>query len=1199
MPSKMRLTSRILEGIGYILSQTKSIDLMFLKQLKLAGFKSFVEPTTVPFPGSLVAVVGPNGCGKSNIIDAVKWVLGESSAKNLRGESMADVIFNGSSQRKALGQASVELIFDNRIRRLSGAFSNFDEISVRRVVQRDGESQYFLNGSRCRKKDITDIFLGTGAGARGYSIIGQGTIARLIEARPEELRLYLEEAAGISKYKEKRKETLQRLERTKDNLQRLHDIRIELESQTERLAAQSESALRYQSLSAEEKAFKQRIAYRKWSDAKREYDSLETERGSIEQARQDIERIAEEQRDMLQNLRQDWHMAQDETHRVTAAFYEAQTSLSRVNALVEQAELHQARQQAEFSELQNRYAKAVEEAQILDADCQAGQERLQQQRIMLEEQYAELEAFRNHRDTRFVCFEETKAALQREQQTLSQLEQQQAIAELKLGHAKTRIESEQKQLERIHGELNTFAEPGNLAEDETLRLQELQTLLDTQQQIFDAVKTEEQALQVQIKSLKQAVKEEERLGYQLSVDLAKRQAELTARLQKDALKHATHDLDLPYLAEMLQVPEAWQKVVEAWLGDVMQSRLLGKPEHSNAVQELVFAQEAASPYFLETYKAAPVPTGFAQASVLSLAQCLSAPLPNDVIQWERVFLVEDIPQAQALLQEHGAACVCLLPDGRVQSFAAFRKYHQAAGAEQSVFALQTETTRLEQALALAQDRLAVCQNTLSETERVRQHREEASHEARHALEAVHRQYVELRSKQQALQTMQEQAQKRHEQLTQEAENIANGILQMQQDVQELAQSLQTIQARLVEQVQIRDALQERCILMQEEYETARASFEDSQHRYETIKRESEQYEEAQKRSETAKARLQGEMDGLAQRMHSLQAQNTDPDSDIALLQQQAHSLAELLAQKQDDICESKAKAAELQSRIEACEAAREESAAEQKRFEERILDIKLKQQALWVKRENFETELTGLEVDMHVIAEQDDASQSTKQLEARVLWLVREIQALGPINLTAIEEYQTQSARLAELAAQCHDLENAIASLMDAIASIDKETITRFQASFNEINERFQSLFPKLFGGGRAALIRSEGDALDAGVVVMAQPPGKRNSTIHLLSGGEKAMTAVALVMAIFQCNPSPFCMLDEVDAPLDDANVKRFCQVIAEMSDVVQFLFITHNKVTMELAEHLIGVTMREAGVSRIVAVDVEQALTMRETSE
>lgn len=1175
---------------------------MFLKQLKLAGFKSFVEPTVVPFPGSLVAVVGPNGCGKSNIIDAVKWVLGESSAKNLRGESMADVIFNGSTQRKALGQASVELVFDNRIRRLSGAFANFDEISVRRVVHRDGESQYFLNGSRCRKKDITDIFLGTGAGARGYSIIGQGTIARLIEARPEELRLYLEEAAGISKYKEKRKETLQRLERTKENLQRLHDIRMELQSQTERLAAQSESALRYQSLSAEEKALKKRIAYRKWSDAKREYDVLEAERDTLGLSYQEIEHRIEEEREQIQHLRQAWHTAQEEAHLVTAAFYEAQTSLSRVNALIEQTELHLARQHAEYTELQTRFAQALQESENLGLECAVATERLQQKHAMLEEQSAVLEAFRNQRDDCFARFEETKLALQDKQQSISQVEQQLAIAELKLGYSKTRIESEHKQQERILAELDTLAGAGTqngLDAEESQKLAKMQMLLETRQRVFDEVKAEEQAAQLRLQTARQALKDEERLGYQVSVNLAKRKAELALRLQKDALQNTTQTVDLPCLAEALRVPEAWQKAVEAWLGDVMQARLLEQPEERDTLQAAVFALDAPSPYFIETYKSTPLDSTASPAKTISLLQCLKCSLPNDLVHWERVFLVEDVASAEALMQEQSVPCVCLMPDGSSLGFASFRKYHLSNVAEDSIFAVQSDVASLEQASAEASLRLAVCQNSLSEAEAALQRVEAMRYDAKHALEEVHRHYVELRSKQETLQAMQEQAQKRRQQLQAESQALTATIAQLVHDAEDFAHTLNVLQTEHSEQCQIRDALRDSHAMLQAEYDAVRACFEDAEHHFETSKRESEQFNETLKLGQTAKARLQGEIDSLTQRMQSLQTPSPHPDSDIAMLQQQQQSLMDLLAQKQEEIAISKAKVADVQSQIEMAEAQREDSAARQKQLEEQILNIKLKQQALWVKRENFEAELSALEVDMNTIEKQDDAAQSTKQLEAQVLWLVREIQALGPINLTAIAEYQAQSARLAELGSQCHDLESAVASLMDAIASIDKETISRFQESFDEINGRFQTLFPKLFGGGRAALMRSEGDVLDAGVVVMAQPPGKRNSTIHLLSGGEKAMTAVALVMAIFQCNPSPFCMLDEVDAPLDDANVKRFCRVIADMSDVVQFLFITHNKVTMELAQHLIGVTMREAGVSRIVAVDVEQALTMRETSE
>ncbi|HDS1779641.1 TPA: chromosome segregation protein SMC [Pseudomonas putida] len=1159
---------------------------MRLKCIRLAGFKSFVDPTTVNFPSNMAAVVGPNGCGKSNIIDAVRWVMGESSAKNLRGESMTDVIFNGSSGRKPVSQASIELVFDNSETTLVGEYAAYAEISIRRKVTRDGQNSYYLNGTKCRRRDITDIFLGTGLGPRSYSIIEQGMISKLIEAKPEELRNFIEEAAGISKYKERRRETENRIRRTQENLARLTDLREELERQLERLHRQAQAAEKYREYKAQERQMKARLSALRWRDLDeqvRQRESVIGDQGVSHEA------LVAEQRNAdasIERLRDGHHELSERFNQVQGRFYSVAGDIARVEQSIQHGQQRLRQLQDDFKEAERTrleteshlghdrtlLATLGEELAMLEPEQEMTLAAAEEAAAALEEAELGMHGWQEQWDSFNSRSAEPRRQAEVQQARLQQLEtslERQAERQRKLVEEREQLGSDPQDAAMLE-----LAE--QLASSEML-LEELQL---SEEQVIERLESAREQLQQATQAQQQAQGDLQRLGGRLASLEALQQAALEPGAGAAQWLHGQGLEQQPRLAEGLRVEPGWELAVETVLGADLQAVLV------DDFNDLDFA-------------------GLEQGELrLLLAVGAEATLPGSLLEkvegridlapWlGQVRPVEDLAQA---LEQRGAL-------GEGQSLVSrdgywvgrhFLRVRRGGEAEGGVLARGQEIERLGQ--------------------------EQLEQEA--ALEQLDQQLQALREQQLDLEEQREQLRRR----TQD-ENRLHG---------ELKASLSASRAR-AEQVELRrrrlqeelSELEEQRALEHEQLGEARLLLQEA---LELMAQDTEQREQLMARRDTLRESLdrvrqearqhKDHAHQLAVRLGSLRAQHDSTRQALERLEQQAARLTERQEQLSLNLEEGEAPQEELRLKLEELlerrmsvdeemrlarlhmdEADRELRDAEKRRTQAeqqaqllrgQLEQLRLECQGLDVRRKTLQEQLLADGYDLQGVLATLEAEASEQGTEQELEQLEARIQRLGAINLAAIEEYEQQSERKRYLDAQDADLVEALETLENVIRKIDKETRNRFKDTFDQINAGLQALFPKVFGGGSAYLELTGEDLLDTGVTIMARPPGKKNSTIHLLSGGEKALTALALVFAIFKLNPAPFCMLDEVDAPLDDANVGRYARLVKEMSESVQFIYITHNKIAMEMADQLMGVTMHEPGCSRLVAVDVEAAMAM-----
>jgi len=1164
---------------------------MRLKSIKLAGFKSFVDPTTVPFPSNMCAIVGPNGCGKSNIIDAVRWVMGESSAKNLRGESMTDVIFNGSTARKPVGQASIELNFDNSDGTLGGEYASFAEISIKRKVTRDGQSEYFLNGARCRRKDITDIFLGTGLGPRSYSIIEQGMVSKLIESKPEELRVYLEEAAGISKYKERRKETEQRMKRTLENLERLTDLREELERQLQHLHRQAQAAERYTELKAEERLKRAQLGALRWRDLDRQ---LQQHRQRIMELEIELEKnlhlrtAAESQ---LEQLRLSREEVSDQFNRAQARFYETGAAIARTEQSLENLRDRERRTADELAETREQLAEAQRE----QAQDRLRLEELTEELLQLEpEQELAQSAMEEFAEKLAVAEEE----MQNWQQEWDQFNQISADASQRAEVEQSRIRHAEQSLQRLNQTIQRMQEEEALlqAQRNDDELEELELKLEElDEQLLGA--EEEQA------NLRESLAEERAAYERLQKDLAEKekqlQKDLGRRASLEALQHAALEKESPEtrhwlkqwgldlkqrLGAGLRVESGWEQAVEAVLG-----------EHLQAIQVDSLAELPGSAFgntegvaveFVE--KGASTTPGNGRTTLADLVQ--GGQVPLSLLQ--SVYVVEDLASALAertQLRAHesfvtrggdwvGAHFIRI---GRLsQDGGVIERQSELASLNEQIQQLQQEIDRQRQALSELLQRI---RDTEQRLEDIRRYHTQLGNER-----------TDLKSRLSARKARLEQLQVRLGRLAQDIQEQKQHREQEEEQLKEARSRWQAAMSEMDSNADRREALlgqRDQLRLQLEEYRQQAHHSRDQAHqlqlRVQTLKSQLQSVQTALERSQIQYERLQERLRTLEE----LQETSREP---VEELRMQLEELLDRRLEEEQRLAEAREAVEEIdrQMRLEDQQRMQADKAVQEENL--RLQEQRMALQAAEIRRNTLDEQV---QQDNFVLAEvlrllPEDASE--KLWEEELARIAQRIQRLGAINLAAIEEYKAQSERKTYLDAQHEDLMEALQTLEDAIRKIDRETKARFKETFDKVNESLQELFPKVFGGGTAYLELTGEDLLDTGVAIMARPPGKKNSTIHLLSGGEKALTAIALIFSIFRLNPAPFCMLDEVDAPLDDANVGRYANMVKEMSSQVQFIYISHNKIAMEKADHLMGVTMHEPGVSRLVSVDVEEAAAM-----
>jgi chromosome segregation protein len=1164
---------------------------MRLTRIKLAGFKSFVDPTSIHFPSNLTGIIGPNGCGKSNIIDAVRWVMGEISATRLRGDSMADVIFNGSSARKPVGTASIELVFDNSDCAIGGQYANYAEVSLKRVVARDGTSVYLINGARCRRKDITALFLGTGLGSRSYAIIEQGMISRLIEAKPEDLRAFIEEAAGISKYKERRRETENRMAHTRENLERLNDLREEVEKQIRHLQRQAAVARRFQVLKDEERKLAAELLALRMRD-------LEAEAANREQATRDRE----------------------------LGMQAALADLRAVEASIEKARSHQSEQSDRLNEVQASYYQLGADATRLEQSIQHARELRQRQRTDLEQTEVGSTdlAAQLQRDEAQV--EELLSALRslepdhlaaRERETASAHEQQGVEAAMQLWQAhweehgrecgaaeqsaqveRARIEEIENRFGHLRTRLDSVRSERGVLEKSEVAVQ-LELLSDRELIARKAGETSRQELERALQDLQAARTQETDLNTQLDEARARCQAAQGQLVSLEALQQAAlgqaqgrvvewlaaHSFaGRPRLAQQIRVQKGWERAVETVLGGYLEAVCV---DGLDAVTAVLDELDAGQVSFMVGQNGER-----GQLQPQSLLTKVEGPGALDALLGQ-VYAVDNLAAALVRRAWLRAGESIITRDGvwiGQQWLRVSRDRDTRAGVierEHDMRALRTEVSQAEQAV---RDLEGTLTNTRARAAGLETQRD--------ALQAdVNRRHAEHSGLSAQLDASRERASEtasRVEVLVEE-----NAILDGQVQVAE--QDLQSARTRLEQAVATMRVLEGQRPALEAERERLRAELSAARARSETDRSRARDVEVQLESRRAAQSATLAALERMRTQLAQLEARRLELESQIqgaaAPLADMERSLEQALSAKASVEKELR----EARESLEAAEAAwrglDEQRAGCETRVDEMrsaMEQARLSAQETRVRRESFAEQFAATRFDLQTVLGglMPDATIATWELS--LTETTERIARLGSVNLAAIDEFKEQSERKEYLDRQFADLTEALTTLESAIRRIDKETRQRFQDTFDRINAGLKEKFPRLFGGGHAYLEMTGEDVLNAGVAVMARPPGKRNSTIHLLSGGEKALTAVALVFSIFDLNPAPFCLLDEVDAPLDDHNVGRFCEIVRDMSQRVQFLFITHNKATMELASQLIGVTMSEPGVSRLVAVDVDEAMRM-----
>jgi chromosome segregation protein len=1167
---------------------------MRLKSIKLAGFKSFVDPTKIHFPGNLCAVVGPNGCGKSNIIDAVRWVMGESSAKNLRAENATDVIFSGSTSRQPVGQATIELVFDNHDHTLAGEFSSYNEVSIRRKVTREGQSTYFLNGLKCRRRDVTDLFLGTGLGPRSYSIIEQGTISRLIESRPEELRVYIEEAAGISRYKERRRDTSNRISRSRENLARLQDIREELGRQLETLKQQASAAEQYTQLKQNERQHKSQLATLQWRELREKLLDQRIGMGRIEdqiilQRSEQNTRLAQ-----IDVQKSDLALLNESFTQQQGEFYSLGADIARLEQTIEHHHHQQQRWQADSSEAQQQLSR-IDEAYAVDGKelnhLNQQQDQLSSDTELASEMLLEAEA----------GLQEKEEHRQHWQLLWQQKSERQADLKRIIDVAKTGLQHQQQQAAQAQQDRQaSVTELGALSLPNNEQINLLDEQLNNQQQLQQLLTEQLLTLEKKLQTLRQQEREQQEqldgqvqelgilAGQLASLHLLLTEAEQGAPL----LPPGWHVEASQKLVDSMQVDSGWEAatehVLQDWLGGYLLAQL--PDQHVNQLSDvlgltlLVPHIHGQSTGVTNTY-----PT---------LLDKVDAPIGLEGLL-AQVYVANDWHEGKKLLASLPIYGSVVLPDGLWLGHGWVRTPPRE-GSATGVLGRKHQVQVLEaQQKALR----GLQQNTQKKLTQARDG----------ALEA-----------EQGLGQMRQTWQLGQNQYQQQQQALA--LLQLQ-NKQSLVQQ-QGLQCRIEEQSQRLKHLDEEMALLQEGMSEQELVLESAQLNMPELEAEKETIE-----TQLAQARL--EFSQKQQQVIQLQAR---VDSVLALITSLGRSMERLHEQR----VQWSDKQAEIRSRGGHLQQAEDTSAQSLAAQLENLLTLRVDVEAVMEQRRHVinQTEQLIRQLDQQHLKQEHDIRQTDTLLQDQRL-VERELEVnadhikqammeqnvlveklaeilpgattqlqlghlleqcqsrikrLGAINLVAIEEYKVQQERKTFLDQQYEELIEALDSLEQAIYKIDKETRARFKKTFDTVNESLNALFPKVFGGGRASLELTGEDMLAAGVTIMAQPPGKRNSSIHLLSGGEKALTAIALVFSIFQLNPSPFCMLDEVDAPLDDVNVERYARLVKEMSDQVQFIYISHNKIAMEMATQLLGVTMQEAGVSRVVTVDVSQAINMTE---
>ncbi len=1176
---------------------------MKLEKIKLSGFKSFVDQTVIPISGNLTAIVGPNGCGKSNIIDAVRWVMGESSAKHLRGGSMADVIFNGSSGRKPVSTASVELVFNNSEGKLGGEYSQYDTIAIKRQVSRDGTSVFMLNGSRCRRKDITDIFLGTGLGSRSYAIIEQGTISRMVEAKPEDLRIHIEEAAGVSKYKERRSETETRMKHTRENLERLDDLRDEVEKQIKHLQKQAEKAEKYTELKKQERQFRLELLAMRWNTYHQTAKQLDEK---LQAVAHEHNRLFVELRDIDNNIeakRAEHKTQQQQTNSSQGDYYQIVAEVSGLEQTIKHSELSREQTAVEINRLREQAAESLKE---LEADVQQLEEIKQ---ALVEAEEALIVAEERQED---VLHDQQEVQQQKNswqeqweayRTTSSSYKEQSEVQRVKTVQLENQNRQLQIRLDKLHGERSE------------LSANDLQSEIDALDAGIEAIEMQREDLQNNLESLHQQIREQRQQVKQYHDELHTRRSEMQSvkgkitsleLLQQHAMgkdnKHLGEWLESVNLtenrrlAEFLDVQSGWDTAVETVLGSYLEAICIESadqviPGLQRLTDESLTLVETKSVGATSVADSARWATEVAPTNLLDKVKA-----PWDLSNLlAGVYCADDAETARTLSVQLKAHESVITPDGTWFG-SGWIKIIRAKDSKTGVLQREKELRLLKQRqedlhseIEAFEDQLESAETGLKDAEVQRESIQQQDNNLGAELSVKSAEFS-------AHSARLEHQQRRLEQVCNDIEEISRETAENAETMAESQLLLEQAEQVMTEQEQKKQSLEALNQDLQSQQQRADQSANEARQQVFSIKSQIESLRSSEiltgKQLERLQLQHQQSLERIADLEKSLHQTLTPMDQEKKQLEQMFIDKEQLEARLKQQ--------RQLQEDLEAeITQLSEQHIKTQRALEkqkEALDTIRFELQESKVRQQTVNEQLNEIDADVETVLQSLPEQAEEHSWKKTVDDLLAQIERLGTINLTAIEEFKAQSERMDFLNEQHADLIEALQTLDQAISQIDKESRLRFKETFDKINSGLQEKFPKLFGGGHAYLELTEQDELEAGVNIIARPPGKKNSSIHLLSGGEKALTAVALVFSIFELNPAPFCLLDEVDAPLDDANVGRFSKMVEEMSASVQFLYISHNKVTMEIAKQLAGVTMKEPGVSRMVAVDIEEAVSLAE---
>ncbi|MGZ4970699.1 MAG: chromosome segregation protein SMC [Methylobacter sp.] len=1177
---------------------------MKLEKIKLSGFKSFVDQTTIPISGNLTAIVGPNGCGKSNIIDAVRWVMGESSAKHLRGGSMADVIFNGSSGRKPVSTASVELVFNNTDSKLGGEYSQYDTIAIKRQVSRDGTSVFMLNGSRCRRKDITDIFLGTGLGSRSYAIIEQGTISRMVEAKPEDLRIHIEEAAGVSKYKERRSETETRMKHTRENLERLDDLRDEVEKQIKHLQKQAEKAEKYTELKKQERQFKLELLAMRWNTYHQAAKQLDER---LQAVAHEHNRLFVELRDIdsgIEAKRAEHKIQQQQTNSSQGDYYQIVAEVSGLEQTIKHSESSREQTTVEINRLRQQADQSLKE---LEADVQQLEEIKE---ALLEAEEALIVAEERQDDVLYNQQEvqQQKSAWQEQWEayrtTNSSYKEQAEVQKVKTVHLENQNRQLQIRLDKLQGERSELESNDLKSEIESL---------DAGIEIIEEQRSE---LQQQLEDLHQQIREQRQQIKQYHDELHSRRSEMQSvkgkitsleLLQQHAMgkdnKHlsawlASVDLvENRRLAEFLDVQAGWDKAVETVLGSYLEAICV-----ESADQVIPGLQRLTDESLMLVETRFVGANSFAQQAVEWANEFAPTKLLDKVkAPWDLsnllagVYCVDDVDTARALSSKLKAHESVITQDGTwfgsgwIKIIRAKDSKTGVLQREKELRLLKQRQEELHSEIESFEDRLETVEAGLKEAEVMRESIQQQDNSLGSELSLKSAEFSARSAKL-------EHQQRRLEQVCNDIDDISRELAENAETIAESQMLQEQAEQVMAEQEQNKQSLEASNQALQSEQQRIDQSANEARQQVYSIKSQIESLRSSEaltgKQLERLRLQHQHSVERIAELELNLHQTLTPMDEEKNQLEQMIldKEQLEIRLKKQRQLQE------DLEAEITHLSEQHIKTQRALEKQKEALDTIRFELQESKVRQQTVNEQLKEIDADVEQVLQNLPEQAEENSWKRTVDDLLAQIERLGTINLTAIEEYKAQSERMNFLNEQHADLVEALQTLDQAISKIDKESRLRFRETFDKINTGLQEKFPKLFGGGHAYLELTEQDELESGVNIIARPPGKKNSSIHLLSGGEKALTAVALVFSIFELNPAPFCLLDEVDAPLDDANVGRFSKMVEEMSASVQFLYISHNKVTMEIAKQLAGVTMKEPGVSRMVAVDIEEAVSLAE---